>query len=274
MKGISQEDKNPSNVVHYAGCQAAVVLHERFLSTEQIADGLGVEMERLAPDDCCGGVEDPPNFFSGIVAPLRIIDLAGEHQLVTSCLSCLANLRGAFNRMEQNPETRRRAIFSMQVVGYEAPESTSARHLLDLLAEQNLAQLIDTRKTTDLDDFPVALYYGCRKAELAAGTAAELELSLEQAGAQIVPFPDAESCCGAPKGYGNGLPGGKGQEVLKKAAQTGAQAVVTVCGMCQANLEKQQTDLLVIPFLQLMAVSLGMADPKVWLKKFDSVEGG
>lgn len=259
---------------HYPGCQAAVVQHERFLTTEEIATRLGLEMDQLAPEDCCGGVEDPPNFFSGVVAPLRLIDLAGEDQIATSCLSCLANMRGAFRRMDENPETRRRAAFSMQVVGYKVPDGTNARHLLDILAERNLSRLVAERKTSDLAGVSVAIYYGCRKGELAPGTVAELEATLREVGVEILPFPEAEECCGAPKGYRGGLPGGKGAKVLENAAKTGAQVVVTVCGMCQANLEKQRNDLAVVPFLQLLAVPLGMAEREVWLKRFDSVEGG
>ncbi|MDA8064777.1 MAG: heterodisulfide reductase-related iron-sulfur binding cluster [Thermaerobacter sp.] len=274
MSRTTQGDPGARSVRHYPGCQAAVVYHERLLATEEIAACLGLAMDRMAPEDCCGGVEDPPNFFSGIVAPLRLVDLAGEDQLATSCLSCLANLRGAFRRMDENPETRRRAAFSMQVVGYRVPEGTGARHLLDLLAQGDLAAAVAERAVGDLSGLRAAVYYGCRKGELAERTPAAVEETLRSLGVELVSFAAAEECCGAPKGYRGGLPGGKGQAVLQGAAQAGAEVVVTVCGMCQANLEKQRGGPVVIPFLQLLAVPLGMAEREVWLRRNDTAEGG
>jgi heterodisulfide reductase subunit B len=274
VEGIDQKIERDNSVFHYAGCQAAVVMFERFLATEEITHRLGTDLSRLASDDCCGGVEDPPNFFSGIVAPLRIIDLAAGNPLVTSCLSCLANMRGAFRRMEDNPETRRRAAFSMEIVGYQVPSSTNARHLLDLLAENNLANTIRERKIVDLDHLPVALYYGCRKQELESDTPRRVETAIETMGAKLVPFSSALQCCGGPKSYQRDVSLGKGPDILAAAQEAGASAVVTVCGMCQANLEKEEAAIPVIPFLQLLAVTLGMADPKVWLRPFHSVEGG
>ena len=268
MESIDHKNDGDFTLFHYAGCQANVVQYERFLATEEIAQKLGVELVRLAPDDCCGGVEDPPNFFSGIVAPLRILDLAGTKPVVNSCLSCLANMRGAFRRMEENPETRRRAGFSMQVVGYEVPPSTNARHLLDILAEHHLPDQIRERKIVDLDHLPVVLYYGCRMEQLESGTPNMVEKALENTGAKLLPFASAQSCCGGPKSYQREMSLGNGQNILSMAEEAGAKAVVTVCGMCQATLEKERTNILVIPFLQLLAVSLGMVDPKIWLNPF------
>ncbi len=268
VEGIDHEDHREFSAFHYAGCQGNAVTYERFLTTEDIARMLGLELTRLAPDDCCGGVEDPPNFFSGIVAPLRILDLAGTTPVVSSCLSCLANMRGAFRRMEENPETRRRARFSMQVVGYEVPSSTNARHLLDLLAEGHLPEKVTDRKIVDLDQLPVVLYYGCRKQQLEPDTPTMVENTIERMGAKWLPFSLEEYCCGGPQSYQGAIGFGKSRNILTEAEEKGARAVVTICGMCQANLEKERASILVIPFLQLLAVSLGMVDPKIWLSPF------
>jgi heterodisulfide reductase subunit B len=55
------------------------------------------------------------------------------------------------------------------------------------------------------------------------------------------------------------------------ARKAGAEAIVTACPLCQANLETRQDNkkdkLPIIYFTELMALAMGISDSKSWLKK-------
>jgi heterodisulfide reductase subunit B len=67
------------------------------------------------------------------------------------------------------------------------------------------------------------------------------------------------------------------QKLFDRALETGAEAIVVACPLCQANLDTRQEeisreagktyDLPIFYFTELLGIALGYRDPRKWWKK-------
>ena len=133
---------------------------------------------------------------------------------------------------------------------------------------------IGAQVTRPLQGLRVAPYYGCLIVRPDTGYNTEYPMHLDTLmttlGATVVDFPMKTHCCG---GHMTQISEEVAYElirrILKNAADYGADAIVTLCPMCQLNLDAYQgqvnhmfnTDfnIPVMYFTQLMGIAFGMA---------------
>ena len=113
------------------------------------------------------------------------------------------------------------------------------------LAQPEMVQQIEKRVVRPLTDLKVVCYYGCqtvRPPRITGHTDFETPQTLDRIalalGAQVKDWSYKSTCCGASIGIGRkDIQDTLTTRLLDKARQTGAEAIVVSCPLCQANLD-------------------------------------
>jgi heterodisulfide reductase subunit B len=238
--------------------------------------------------NCCGATE----YFSINAIPAyalvgRNLALAAQQklngngqQLVAPCSACFLNLKKTDHYMGESNDLNAKVNEALGAGGlhYE-PGSVEVRHLLDIFVNDVGFDAIAEKVTKPLYNLRVAPYYGClvtRPAKIESFDAAEypttLDTLMEKLGATVVDFPPKAHCCG---GHMTQISEDVALELirrlLKNAADYEADVIVTLCPMCQFNLDAYQdavnkkfgTDykIPILYFTQMIGLALGI-DPK------------
>jgi heterodisulfide reductase subunit B len=255
-------------------------------STLAVAQELGIELVEIPRWNCCGTVFSlTSDDLIHHVAPVRILvraqEMIGEsgskdeHRLVTLCSMCFNTLKRSNLRMQENPEDLKKINgFMDREEDYEG--RVVVTHFLEVLKELGFDKVREKAKSPlkHLNVFP---YYGCmllRPAEAGIDDPEEpsiLEDLVSALGATTVDSPYKKVCCGSYQTVTNReTVRDLVHEILSRAQQAGAEAVVTSCPLCAFNLDNVQeeikqhyTEFAQIPvlyFSQLMAAAFGLGN--------------
>jgi heterodisulfide reductase subunit B len=250
-----------------------------------IAGPLGLEFVEVDDWNCCGATE----YISlNLTAAYSLIarNLAqasknpGVDQLVAPCSACYLNLRKADKYLGTEPALASRVGAALAEAGlsYKAG-SQHVRHLLDVVYHDVGVETLAAKTTRPLKGLRVAPYYGCmivRPEFHNGGDDPEYPTSLDQIlkalGAEVVDYPLKSHCCG---GHMTQISEDTGFELirrlLKGADDYHADVLVTICPMCQFNLDGFQGavnrhfgthyHIPVLYFTQMIGLAMGM-DPR------------
>jgi len=272
---------------YYPGCSALGSSEEYERSTQAVCDALGVKLAPVPDWSCCGSTPaHAVNTELSAALCARNLSIAGrmdcEGGLITSCPSCLSNLKLAAHRME-DAAFRQRVDELLDAPGGAFPR---VRSVLQMLLEDFGEESIARRTIRPLLGVRLVPYYGClmsRPADVMQFGNPEnptaMEALLRACGAEdVVDFPAKTECCGASHGIPSQqmtsrLAGG----ILSLAADYGADAVVVACPLCQMNLDLRQQQaaravglerrIPVLYVTQLMGLAFGVDMPRLGLEK-------
>lgn len=235
---------------YYSGCSLEGTAIEYNLSTQAVMRELGVELVELEDWTCCGasateGISD----LLSVVLPARNLALAEKEdpgvEFVVPCSACYLNLKRADERIKREEGLLSRVNEALSVEGLSYGGSVNSRHLLDVLATDIGAEKIAERVKVELAGLKVVPYYGCQALRPYSTfddpeKPTSMEPIIEALGAQIHPWTMGAKCCGA------GLMTTKKEVAIELTgalleAAVGADLIVTVCPMCQMNLDSYQS---------------------------------
>jgi heterodisulfide reductase subunit B len=247
---------------------------------------LGVELIELEDWSCCGAsAADAVSYLLSMVLPARNLALAQrmgvDADFVIPCSACYLNLRKVEDhiRREDGLLEQINEALAEEGLHYDGA-GIRVRHLLDVMANDIGAPILSERMQRQVTGLRVAPYYGCQALRPYGSyddpeQPQSMEALLHVLGAEVFPWTMGAKCCGA------GLTTTKKDVGMKAvgdllAAARGADCVVTVCPMCQMNLEAFQngisrqrgTDLTIsILYLpQLVGHCLGLAPRELGLE--------
>jgi heterodisulfide reductase subunit B len=251
-------------------------------STLAVAAPLGMEFTEIEDWNCCGATEYISlNMMASMALVARNLaqtnNTPGGGDLVVPCSACYLNLRKCDKYLQASEDLAGRVNMALAAGGlhYE-PGTVHARHLLDVIATDIGCARLQEHTTRPLSGLKVAPYYGClisRPGLQIAEHDPEYQTALDEVmtclGAQVVDFPLKTHCCG---GHMTQISEATGFELIRRlvkgAVDSGADLIVTLCPMCQLNLDAFQgamnryfkTDLKmpVLYFTQLMGLAFGM----------------
>ncbi len=269
-------------ISYYPGCTLKTKARNLDQSAVASLAALGVELAELPRWNCCGAVHSlADDDLIHQVAPVRDLIRAkeqGSGKLVTLCSMCYNTLARA-NQLMRNDEEKRKTInlFMDEEADYHG--EVEVLHLLTFLQDEIGWDRLRDKVKVPLKGLKVAPYYGCtlhRPREVGIEAPGRFELMrryLQALGAEVVPFPAADLCCGSYQVLGNPETArSAAAAILEVAAGAGAEALALSCPLCEFNLGKKQPELLrdarirkPIPtfyFTQLLALALGL-DPEV-----------
>jgi len=149
------------------------------------------------------------------------------------------------------------------------------RHLLDIVLDEVGLEKVRSHVVKPLTGLRLAPYLGCLVTRPDYGHRwrsrehpKELDHLLAALGAEVVDFPLRTECCG---GHMTQISPGTGFELIRRlvdaAARQGADALVTLCPMCQMNVDAYQAEMNrhykssyhmpILFFTQLMGIAFG-----------------
>jgi len=267
---------------YYPGCSLEGTAREYDVSTRAVMDRLGIQLTELPDWTCCGASAAEPNsLLLSLVLPARNLAIADKtapgQDILVPCSACYLNLKRASESVATDPDMAAKIDALLKDEGLQVKPAVGVRHLLDVLVNDVRADRIGRRVATPLEGLVVAPYYGCQCLRPYTvfddpETPRSMEPLIAATGARVHPWSMGARCCGA--SHMNTKP-----EVAQKlvgailSAARGADVVVTVCPMCQMNLEayqksisRQENDDLQITVMylpQLIGMALGMTETEL-----------
>ncbi|MBL8095200.1 MAG: CoB--CoM heterodisulfide reductase iron-sulfur subunit B family protein [Anaerolineales bacterium] len=275
----------------YPGCAMESSARAYAASLASVAKTLDLDLAEVKDWNCCGATEYLGiNLIPAYALIGRNLALAaqqakqqngaGAHTLVASCSACYLNLAKADHYMAERPVLGDRVNEALAAggLGYK-PGTLKIRHLLDVLINDIGLDKVREKVTRPLHGLRVAPYLGCMvprpdydKRWSDYEQPDELDRLLRALGAEVIDFPLKSECCG---GHMPQISPNTAFELIRRllqgADQYKADLIVTVCPMCQMNLDAYQDEtnrhfhthyrLPTVFFTQVMGLAFG-ADPE------------
>ena len=270
--------------IYYPGCSLEGTALEYNNSTQAALQAMGAELVELEDWTCCGAsAAEATSYLLSMVLAARNLALAermdAEADIMVPCSACYLNLRRVEEHVQQDAGLSDKINEALKEEGLQYSGGIRVRHLLDVLSTDFDMEAIKPLVKKDLSGLRVAPYYGCQAlrpySDFDDPQAPQSMVPLIEAmGAQIHPWTEGAKCCGAAlmttkKEVALELTAG-----LLRAAR-GADCIVTICPMCEMNLEAFQKPIskaleedLEIPVLylpQLIGVALGLSQNELKL---------
>lgn len=229
------------------GCSLLSTARGYDTSARAVVRELGSELIELEDWNCCGAnALESVSYLLSVAMPARNLALAEalNRDLVTSCSSCFLNLFKVNHRLKREPELRKKLDEILGAAGLKYQGKARVRHLLDVIANDIGVEAVAKRVDRKLSGLKVVPYYGCQTVRPYGEYDGpylpnSMDKLIEAVGAETYPYLWKTICCGGvlmttEKSIGRKLVA----DLL--AAAKGADCIVTVCPMCQMNLDAYQ----------------------------------
>jgi heterodisulfide reductase subunit B len=268
---------------YYPGCSLSRSASPYDTSTKAIADPLGIDLVEVDDWNCCGATEYIAiNKTAAYALVGRNLALAagqdGLEEIVAPCSACYLNLKKADHYMGQYEELNTKVNAALAAGGLSfQPGSLKVRHLIDVVINDVGYEAIGEKVSNPLSGLRLAPYYGCLIVRPQFETPGlddpeyptHLDKLLDTLGAEVVDFPLKTHCCG---GHMAQISAETAYELIRRLLQNAtdyeADAIVTICPMCQLNLDAYQNQvnrhfgtnyqLPVLYFTQMIGLALGI----------------
>ncbi len=244
--------------IFYPGCSMQRSARPYLDSLHAIQDELALELEEVQDWNCCGATEYmsisrlPAFALVGRNLALAQQQVNGGSGLLAACSACYLNLAKTDHYMLEDPLLDNQVNQALEAGGlhYDAG-SLEVRHLLDVILNDIGLERIVQHVSRPLSNLRVAAYYGCMIVRPDLDQRWEnpeypssLERLMTALGAEVVDFPLKTHCCG---GHMTQISPPTAYELIRRlvhgAAQYEADVLVTVCPMCQLNLDAYQVEM-------------------------------
>ncbi len=258
-------------ISYFPGCTLSSTAYEYGDSALAVINKLGFKLEEIPDWNCCGAASAKSLDHSlSILIPARNLKNAAMLQgdIYVPCAGCYNNLMKAKRALE-NKEKRAKVEAVFGTVS-RIPEVFP---LMNLFLDKNVLALLS--KSSLSTNVKVAAYYGCaflRPDDVLRNENPELPTSIDKiinaVGVQTVDWPLKSFCCGGDLSLADSKVVSKlSNKIISYAKEAGAEAIVTGCPLCQANLEMRQTEQFpIFYFTEILGIALGV-DKDVWWKK-------
>lgn len=267
------------NYQYYPGCSLEGTALEYNRSTVALMQTVGVELLEIEDWTCCGA--SAANSTSHLLAqalPARNLALAEKNEEITDilvpCSACYLNLKRVAEDIKNDQHSLARINQVLAEEQLQLHGRKRVRHLLDVLSRDIGPQRIRDQRQRDLGPWRIAPYYGCQCLRpFAVFDDPERPQSMtgliEATGAVVHEWDMGAKCCGASHVTTEMDVGLELVAAILKDAR-GADAIVTVCPMCQMNLEayqrqishlkKEDLAITVLYLPQLLGLCLGLPE--------------
>ena len=232
------------------GCSLLSTARGYDVSARMVMRELDSELVELDDWNCCGAnCIEAVSYLLSVALPARNLALAEktDRDLVTSCSSCFLNLFKVNHRLQREPSLREKLDETLSAAGLRYRGTSRVRHLLDIIANDIGVEAVADRVIRKLSGLKVVPYYGCQTVRPYGEydgpyLPTSMDRIIEAVGAEPFPYLWKTSCCGGIMMTTEKPIGTKLVADLLNAAQ-GADCIVTVCPMCQMNLDAYQREI-------------------------------
>ncbi len=278
---------------YFPGCVAQGACRELYLSTNALANALGIELVELKQAACCGsGTYKEDSQLLEDTVNARNLALAESLHLpmLTHCSTCQGVIGHVDERLkaaqQNNPDYFNQVNnFLTQQKCHPYQGTTEVKHLLWVLVGDYGLEALAAKVRRKLAGLNCAAFYGCY---LLRGqdhipydhpvAPESLENVFVTVGANPIYYSGRTQCCGWPiSSYATTEALQMAGKHLAEAIAAGADCLVTPCPLCHLNLDSRQPEVakvtkqkLNIPVLhlsQLVSLALGIAPEKLGLDR-------
>jgi heterodisulfide reductase subunit B len=266
----------------FPGCSLERNAAAYLQSTLAISKPLDLEFVEIDDWNCCGASEYISlNKTAAYALVARNLAQAckadGLRDLVAPCSACYLNM----SKVDKFLGDDARLLTNVNIALAEAglsykPGSIRTRHLIDVIVTDIGYDAVAAKVTKPLEGLRLAPYYGCWVTRPGYGSFVDdfeyptcLDKLLKALGAEVIDFPMKAHCCG---GHMTQISEATGFEMIRRlvkgAADYHADILVTVCPMCQLNLDafqpamnrhfKSSYQMPILYFTQLMGLAFGL----------------
>lgn len=274
--------------LYYPGCSmdASAVAYADSLAA--ISGPLNLRLDEIDDWSCCGASEymgvGQLRAFALIARNLALAERQknGSRTVVAPCSLCYVNLAKADHYLRQDGKLTAKVNTALEAGGlHYTPGSVEVRHLFEVIVHDIGLDEVKRHVVKPLTGLKVAPYLGCLvtrpdpdKRWATNEHPREFDRLLESLGAEVVDFPARTDCCGGHMTQiGPDTAFAMIRRLLDAAERLRADMLVTVCPMCQLNVDFYQSEvnrhfhtnyqMPILFFTQLIGLAFGEPARKV-----------
>ena len=270
---------------YYPGCSLQASAVEYDGSTRALMQSLDIELEEIEDWNCCGATAaEPVSRLLSYALPARNLAMAeknSQSDILVPCSACYLNQKKVEIDKKKDRDLSAQIDEVLKEEDLTLENRVRVRHLLDVMANDIGPGMIADRVTHPLSGLKIAPYYGCQalrpyKVFDDPEAPTSMEPLIRACGADVFEWDSGAKCCGA----SNMNTKRETAEILVQKIledAQGADAVVTICPMCQLNLDGFQgrishragkdLSISVIYLPQLVGAALGLSSEELMLNK-------
>jgi len=267
-----------NNYLYYPGCslKGTGIQYEKSLLA--CLKALDINVEELPDWNCCGATSymsvNEKSAFGMAARNISIAEREGK-DVLAPCSACYMVLNKAVHYANEYPDLKCSLKKAMNAVNMDFDgNKQEIIHPLHMMVYQYGLENIEAKVTNPLKGMKIFPYYGCLIARPQARYddatyPVSMDMLMGTLGADVVDHTLKTRCCG---GTITGTISEVGLRMvyilLKEAKKKGAEAIATICPLCQFNLEAYQKkvekvynekfDIPVLYFTQLLGLALGL----------------
>lgn len=272
------------NYLYYPGCSLEGTAKEYDISTKVFMTALGVNLKEIPQWTCCGASAAwSSSFLLSMALPARVLALAEKTDsgldVTTPCSACYLNLKKVTEKLQHDSVLSAQITEILQEENLVFSNTIKVKHLLQVMVQDIGIEHFQSRIKQSFAGKIIAPYYGCQVLRPYIifddpESPNSLEPFIKSTGAAVHQWDMGGKCCGA--NHINTKPevGIKLVTAILEQAR-GADAIITVCPMCQMNLEAYQDKIsqetgtkLLIPVLyvpQFFGLAMGLTPEELGL---------
>ena len=255
---------------YFPGCTLKNKAKDLDHYARECAKVLGFELEEIENWQCCGAVyPQASDEIATKLSSVRALADAKEkgQDLITVCSACHHVLKRVNDDMKNVEDIRTRANNYMKLdTPYEG--ETEVLHFLEVLRDRVGFDKVKEKVVNPFKGKKIGAYYGClllRPGKVLQMDDPEnpkiMEDFIRALGAEPVIYPMRNECCG---GYvsieDKAAAESRRNIVAASAAGFEAEMMITACPLCMYNLKKNDSNVPVYYFTELLAEALGVKD--------------
>jgi heterodisulfide reductase subunit B len=271
---------------YYPGCSLKGTGKHYDESIRSVFSTLDIELVELEDWNCCGATAymsvDEKKAFA-LVARNLSIAAKSDRDILAPCSACYLALIKTQHYLAEYPHIGEKIIQALEASGLEYNGTIKVKHPLEIMVNDFGLDAVQAKMKTKLSEYVVAPYYGCQIVRPypnfdEAHYPTTMDRLFTALGARVIDYHLKTRCCG---GSLTGTLDDVGLSVnyilLNEAKKKGANCIVTVCPLCQFNLECYQNkinrsfgvdvSMPVYYFPQLLGLALGLSKEQLGFKR-------
>ena len=268
----------------YPGCSLNGTAREYNESVKALAPVFGIELIDIDDWNCCGAsAAHAVNRDLSLALPARTLALAekqGFDEIVVPCAACFNRLAVAQYELNKDELLKKSVEKSIDMTFKNDIKILNVVQFIEKYIKDKIAE-----KVSHKFEHQVACYYGCllvRPNKIIDFDRVEDPTSLDELmqliGATPIDWGFKTECCGASLSIARtDLVAKLSGNIVKDAADRGAEAIIVACPMCQSNLDMRRPQIdkyvgkeistPVIYITQAIGLAVGIAPEKLGLQR-------
>jgi heterodisulfide reductase subunit B len=272
--------------LYFPGCSLRATGRAYEESLLEMFRALDLPLEELEDWNCCGATSymavDEGSAFLLSARNLSIAAQKNGADLLAPCAACYLELRKTQDYMEHYPQVRKRVEAGLRAAELKPFDSVKIRHPLEVLYTDVGLAKIKAKTVRKWQGGKIACYYGCQAMRPYGEVdrphnPMRMDEMMTAAGAKTVDYALKTKCCGGTlTGTIHEVGVHLNELLIREALRKGAECIVTMCPLCQFNLDTYQSemrargaklDVPILYFTQVLGWALGGDPRKLGLKR-------